>query len=293
MDLVISFDSSIGGSTVDKISIKRLEIFANHGVLKEERELGQKFYVNCDLFLDTRKAGLSDSLEDTIDYGKVCFRIQRFLTEHTYQLIETAAEELAKELLYTIPQIHKLELELEKPWAPVGVPVDTISVSITRGWHEAVIALGSNMGDKLAYMQHGVEAMNQSKDFRVRAVSKFLETKPYGVKEQDNFLNGCMKVETLLMPDELLDFLQGVERSVNRVREGKWGPRTLDLDIIFYDNLIIDTVNLKVPHMDMCNRDFVLIPLKQIAPNYCHPVLHKTVDMLAKELKAEATIIRK
>lgn len=269
---------------MDKITISRQEVFANHGVLKEERELGQKFYVTCEMYLSTREAGNADSLEDTVDYGKVCFRIQRFLTEHTYRLIETAAEELAKELLYTIPQIEKLLLEIEKPWAPVGVPVRTVSVAIERGWHEAVIALGSNMGDRMAYMQHGVESMNRSKDFRLLGVSEFIETKPYGVKEQNNFLNGCMKVKTLLTPQELLDFLQDVEHSVNRVREGKWGPRTLDLDIIFYEDRIIDDVNLKVPHVDMYNRDFVLVPLKQIAPNYCHPVLHRTVAMMADEL---------
>lgn len=278
---------------MDKITISRQEVFANHGVLKEERELGQKFYVTCEMYLSTREAGKADSLDDTVDYGKVCFRIQRFLTEHTYRLIETAAEELAKELLYTIPKIEKLSLEIEKPWAPVGVPVSTLSVSIERGWHEAVIALGSNMGDRMAYMQHGVESMNQSKDFQVLAVSEFIETKPYGVTEQGNFLNGCMKVKTLLTPQELLEYLQGVEHSVNRVREGKWGPRTLDLDIIFYEDRVIDDVNLKVPHIDMCNRDFVLVPLKQIAPNYCHPVLHRTVAMLVDELKDQSNIISK
>lgn len=278
---------------MDKIIIKKLEVYANHGVLKEERELGQKFLVSCVMHLDTRKAGLEDSLEDTVDYSKICFRIQRFLSEHTYKLIETAAEELAKELLYTVDKLRAVDIEIEKPWAPIGLPLETVSVSISRGWHNAYIAMGSNMGDKKAYMKHGVEALNQSKDFRVKTVSKLIETKPYGVKEQDNFLNGCMAVETLLSPEELLEFLHGVERSVNRVREGKWGPRTLDLDIIFYDDLIIDTVNLKVPHMDMHNRDFVLIPMQQIAPNYCHPVLHKTIDMLVKELDGEETIIKK
>lgn len=278
---------------MDKIKIKRLEIFANHGVLKEERELGQKFYVSCVMHLQTRKAGINDTLEDTVDYGKICFRIQRFLTEHTYKLIEAAAEALAKELLYTVERLRAVDIEIEKPWAPVGLPLETVSVSIHRGWHDAYIALGSNMGDKEAYMRHGVNALVQSKDFRVKAVSKFLETKPYGVKEQDNFLNGCMVAETLLTPEELLEFLQGVERSVNRIREGRWGPRTLDMDIIFYDDLIIDTVNLKVPHIDMHNRDFVLVPMQQIAPNYCHPVLHKTIRMLVEELKEEATIVKK
>lgn len=277
----------------DKISIKKLEVYANHGVMKEERELGQKFLISCDMYLDTRTAGISDALQDTIDYGKISFRITRFLTEHTFQLIEKAAEELAKELLYTVPMIRKLDIELEKPWAPVGLPLETISVSISRGWHEAVVALGSNMGDRKAYMKHGVDAMNQSKDIRVLGVSSFVETKPYGNMEQENFLNGCMKIETLLTPDELLDYLHGVERSVNRVREGKWGPRTLDLDIIFYDNLIMDTVNLKIPHMEMHKRDFVLCPLDQIAPNYYHPVLGRTVHMLLDEFSGEETIIKK
>ncbi|MCI8370865.1 MAG: 2-amino-4-hydroxy-6-hydroxymethyldihydropteridine diphosphokinase [Lachnospiraceae bacterium] len=278
---------------MDKITIKKLEIYANHGVLKEERELGQKFLVTAQMYLDTRKAGSNDTLEDTIDYGKICFRIQRFLTEHTYKLIETAAEELAKELLYTVPRLRALDIEIEKPWAPIGLPLETVSITIHRGWHQSFIALGSNMGDRHAYMKHGVRALNQSKDFRVKSVSSFLETRPYGMKKQDNFLNGCMLVETLLTPEELLEFLQGVEHSVNRVREGKWGPRTLDLDIIFYDNLIMDTANLKIPHMDMHNRDFVLFPLCQIAPNYSHPVLHKTVSMLAEELQGEGTIIKK
>lgn len=270
---------------MDKLTITGLQVFANHGVEKEERTLGQKFLVSCTMHLETRKAAKNDDINETIDYAKVCFRITRFLTEHTYQLIETAAEELAKELLYTIPLLRALDLEIEKPWAPIGLPLQTVSVSISRCWHQAYIALGSNMGDKEAYMRHGVDAIEQSKSCRMIAISEFIETKPYGVTQQPNFLNGCIKMETLYSPDELLDFLHEIERSVNRIREGKWGPRTLDLDIIFYDDSIIDTAELKVPHMDMHNRDFVLYPLCQIAPNYFHPVLHKNIHILLEELE--------
>lgn len=270
---------------MDKIIIKDLQVFANHGVLKEERELGQKFTVSAVMHLNTRTAAKSDAIDATVDYGKVCFRITRFLTEHTFHLIETAAEEMARELLYTIPQIQKVELEIKKPFAPIGLPLQYVSVSITRGWHDAVIALGSNMGDRQAYLQHGINALRQSKDFRIQAVSKFVETKPYGTMDQPDFLNGCMKIQTLLFPDELLQALHDVEHSVNRVREGKWGPRTLDLDIIFYDHEIIDTAELKVPHVDMHNRDFVLEPLNQIAPNTYHPVFHQTVSSLLARLK--------
>ncbi len=270
---------------MDKIIIKELEVYANHGVLKEERELGQKFLVSCNMYLDVKKAAKDDDLGETIDYGKVCFRITRFLTDHTYKLIETAAEKLAKELLYTIPAIQKLDLEIYKPWAPVGLPLSTVGVSISRGWHDAVIGLGSNMGDREAYLRHGVEAIENSKDCSLVSVSKFIETKPYGVIDQPDFINGCMKIRTLLTPRELLEFLQKIEHSVNRVREGKWGPRTLDLDILFYDDEIIDSKELTVPHRDMQNRDFVLIPLNQIVPNMCHPVLHKTVSMMLDELR--------
>lgn len=276
---------------MDKLTITGLQVFSNHGVEKEERTLGQKFLVSCTMHLDTRNAAKNDDLNETIDYGKVCFRITRFFTEHTYQLIETAAEELSKELLHTIPLLRGLDLEIEKPWAPIGLPLQTVSVAISRCWHQAYIALGSNMGDKEAYMRHGVDAIEQSKNCRMLAVSEFIETKPYGVTQQPNFLNGCIKMETLYSPDELLDFLHEIEHSVNRVREGKWGPRTLDLDIIFYDDAIIDTEELRVPHMDMHNRDFVLYPLCQLAPNYSHPVLHKTVHILLEELEKNKKVM--
>ena len=152
---------------MDKIIIKDLEIYANHGVLKEERELGQKFVVSCVLYLDTRKAASDDDINQTIDYGKICFRITRFLTEHTYKLIETAAEEMVKELLYTIPAIEKIDFDLYKPWAPIGLPLSNVGVSISRGWHDAVIALGSNMGDREAYLKHGVNSIENSKDCRL------------------------------------------------------------------------------------------------------------------------------
>lgn len=270
---------------MDKIIIQDLEVYANHGAEKEERVLGQKFLVSCVMYLDIRQAARNDNIHETIDYGKVCFRITRFLTEHTFQLIETAAEKLSQELLYTIPQLQGIELEIKKPWAPIGLPLNTVSVSISRKWHQAFIGLGSNMGDRDAYLQHGVEAIQNNKNCKVFSVSEFVNTKPYGVIEQPDFLNGCMKIETLYRPEELLQFLHEIERSVNRVREGKWGPRTLDLDILFYDNMIYDSIELKIPHIDMQNRGFVLYPLRQIAPNFYHPVLHKTINQLADELE--------
>ena len=133
---------------MDKIQIKNLEIFANHGAFPEENKLGQKFVISATLYTSTRKAGKTDDLTASIHYGEVSQFITKFVREHTWKLLETVVEQLAEAMLLQIPHLEKVELEIKKPWAPVGLPLETVSVSIERGWHTAYIAMGSNMGDK-------------------------------------------------------------------------------------------------------------------------------------------------
>ena len=118
----------------------------------------------------------------------------------------------------------------------------------------------------------------------MEAVSDFLVTKPYGVTDQDDFLNGCLKLRTLLTPRELLDRLHHIEQEAGRERTLRWGPRTLDLDILFYDDLILGEADLCIPHVDLPNREFVLRPLCEIAPYLHHPVTGKTVWEMLQEL---------
>lgn len=272
---------------MDKIEIKNLEIFANHGVFPEENILGQKFVISATLYTDTRKAGLTDELTASIHYGEVSHMITKFTKEHTYKLLEALAENLCQMLLQELPLLKMITLRIEKPWAPVALPLETVAVEITRRWHTAYVAFGSNLGDKKKFLDDGIQGLRTTPSCEVEAVSEYLVTEPYGGVEQDEFLNGVLKLRTLLTPEELLDRLHELEAAANRERIIHWGPRTLDLDILFYDNEIIDTPDLHIPHIDMENRDFVLKPMDEIAPYYRHPVLNKTIHQLLNELLAK------
>ena len=270
---------------MDKIHIKNLEVFARHGVFPEENALGQKFVVSAVLYTSTREAGRADDLAKSIHYGEVSRFITEFMEQNTFQLLETAAERLAEELLLNTERLEKICLEIKKPWAPVGLPLETVSVEIERGWHTAYIALGSNLGDKEANLRLGVEGLRSIRGCRVEAVSDFLVTVPYGGVEQDDFLNGAMKIRTLLTPHELLERLHEIEQEAKRERVVRWGPRTLDLDILLYDDLILDEEELHIPHIEMYKRDFVLKPLCQIAPYARHPVYNRTAAELLADLE--------
>lgn len=272
---------------MDQIRIENLEVFAKHGAIPEENVLGQKFLISAVLHTDTRKPGRCDHLEETISYGRASKFMERFVKLHTFQLIESVAEKLAEELLLMYPDsLSSVELEIKKPWAPIGLPLEYVSVRITRGWHQVYIALGSNMGDRMAYLTGAVEAVKSLRECRVGRISSFIETPPYGVTDQADFLNGCVEIKTLLTPEELLDELNIIEADAGRERILHWGPRTLDLDIIFYDDLIYDSERLHIPHVEMHKRDFVLKPLAEIASHKRHPVYGKLVAELLSDLRS-------
>ncbi len=271
---------------MDKIVIKNLEIFANHGMFSEENVLGQKFVVSANLYTDTRQAGLSQDLEKSIHYGIVANQITEFMKNNTFKLIETVAEQLAQELLLSVDRLWAIDLEIKKPWAPVGLPLDYVSVQISRKWHTAFIAVGSNLGDREKYLLDGIAYLKNDRRVRVTKQSDFIVTEPYGGVKQDDFLNGCIEVKTTLTAYELLALMQAAEQNAKRERTIHWGPRTLDLDLIFYDNCTIESEELTVPHIDMQNREFVLISMAQIAPYYRHPILKKTISELLGDLNS-------
>ena len=179
---------------MDNIKIKKLDVFAKHGVYKEENVLGQKFVFSAVLYLDTAKAGVSDELEDSVNYGEVCHFIREFAEGRTFKLLESLAEHTAAAVLDRFPLVKRIDLEM--PWAPIGLPLESVSVEISRGWHQAFIALGSNMGDKKKYLDDAVKAMDDLDGCRIVTVADYIETEPYGGVEQDDFLNSVLLMET-------------------------------------------------------------------------------------------------
>lgn len=268
---------------MDQIKIQNLEVFGNHGVFREENTLGQKFLISAVVYISTRKAGKTDDLSESLHYGDICHFMTEYFRKHTFKLIESAAEHLAEALLLHWDKMHAVKLEIKKPWAPIGLPIETVSVEIRRGWHDVCLSIGSNIGDRDAYLKQGIRSLQECPQIRNMTVSSFIETEPYGVTDQDPFLNACIRMETLFQPEELLEKLHETENSAERKRERRWGPRTLDMDILLYDDLVYDSPDLIIPHIDMHNREFVLKPLDEICPGRVHPLLHKTVHQMLLE----------
>ncbi len=267
----------------DYIEIRDLIIFANHGVLPEEKTMGQKFVISLKLYEDMSEAAAADDINKAVNYAEVCAYVTEFTRINRCRLIETAAENIANALLIRYPALTRVEITLKKPWAPIGLPLDRVAVNICRKRSTAYIGIGSNMGDKKGLLDFAVKALGENEYCAVKRVSEYIVTKPYGGVEQDDFLNGCIELDTVLSPHALLDLLHEIENRAGRKREIHWGPRTLDLDILLYDDTVMHDDTLTIPHPELAKREFVLAPLAEIAPYAYDPVVRDyAVNMLER-----------
>ncbi len=153
----------------------------------------------------------------------------------------------------------------------------------------AYIGVGSNIGDRFNNIKSAENNINSSEFCAISEISKIYETEPVGYLEQDKFLNCVFKINTQLSPEQLLKFLLKTEKELKRERIIHWGPRTIDLDILFYNNLVISSEELIIPHPRMHERMFVLKPMCDLDSEYFHPVLHIRCGKMEENLKSEQT----
>jgi 2-amino-4-hydroxy-6-hydroxymethyldihydropteridine diphosphokinase len=148
---------------------------------------------------------------------------------------------------------------------------------------EVYLSLGSNLGDKKNYINSAISLLSQNNGIIISKRSSVFETEPVGNKRQPNFFNAALKITTSIQPSELLNVCKKIEEKLGRVKRPRWYEREIDLDILFYDNLILNTGDLIIPHPEIYYRRFVLEPLDQIALNFICPKTNKSIHTLLKE----------
>lgn len=255
----------------DRISLLGVRARGFHGVLADEKRDGQDFVVDVVLHLDLAPAGTSDDLERTVSYAEVGADVVARIEGPSLDLIETLAEQIAADALAR-PLVRAVDVTVHKPFAPVGVPFGDVSVTVSRRREvPVVIALGANLGDAARTLDAALDDLGDALHDVRRA--PFVTTDPVGGPDQPRYTNSVVVATTTLGPAELLSRLHAVEARHGRVREVRWGARTLDLDLVQYgdpvtgDDVVSDDPALTLPHPRAHERGFVLQPWSRVDPD--------------------------
>lgn len=256
----------------DRITVTGIKAHGRHGVLEWEKQLGQPFVADVVLEVDLTRAGESDDLAHTVNYAAVAAEVVEELAGEPVDLIETVAHRIALRALgHSL--VEAVEVTLHKPEAPVGVPFTDVSVHVRRERDTpVVIAVGANLGDVQGTLESAVRAVGDLDGVRLDSVSPLVETDPVGGPEQPVYLNAVLLAHTRLAPHRLLGALHRIEAAHGRVRETRWGARTLDLDLIQYGDpdagtdVTSEDPALTLPHPRAGERAFVLTPWLRADP---------------------------
>ena len=282
---------------LDRISITGLRVRGRHGVFEHERVTGQDFVVDAVLWLDTAAAAAADDLSLTADYGGIADRLAAIVGGEPVALIETLADRLATACLAD-PAVREAEVTVHKPQAPVSQQVADIAVTIRRSAGSAgppspallegtgeqtadagvsagrerpvVLAVGSNLGDRMTNLQLGLDVLAAG-GLTLRTVSSVYETEPVGGEGQGNFLNAVLLAVSALPARDILARCAAAEAAAGRVRTVRWGPRTLDVDIITCGAETSADPTLTLPHPLAHERAFVLAPWLEVDPHAVLP----------------------
>lgn len=280
---------SADGRDLDRISLIGLSATGHHGVLAAERRDGQTFRVDVVLHVDTRPAAAADDLTLTVDYGVLATRVEAVITGEPVDLIETLAQRIA-DVALEMGGVRAVDVVVHKPQAPITVPFDDVRVAIRRhaqtgaegggpldrrpdGPVGVVLALGGNVGDTRATLRAAIDDLRAHPDIRLTGVSPLARTAAVG-PDQADYLNVVVTATTTLAPRELHAVTCRVEDAHGRVRDVRWGPRTLDIDVISVDGVLSADPRLELPHPRAHERAFVLVPWAELDPGAVLPGPH-------------------
>ncbi|MGN0807662.1 MAG: 2-amino-4-hydroxy-6-hydroxymethyldihydropteridine diphosphokinase [Candidatus Coproplasma sp.] len=259
------------------INIKGIKVSACHGVLESEKCDPQPFVFDVAIDCDITAASVSDDVCDTVNYAEVCTLVVDFCKKNCFNLIERLAFGASKEIIKAFPKIKAVEVTVHKPHAPIPHPFEDVFVTARVERNEVILSLGSSQGDRQAALNFAIDKLSEVDGIEILKVSSFVESQPYGGVAQNTFLNGAVLISTILTPQSLLNAIHKIEEECGRVRTQRWADRTLDIDIVFFGDKVIESDGLCIPHPDYENRDFVLIPVKEIAPFFVCPLTHKRI----------------
>jgi dihydroneopterin aldolase/2-amino-4-hydroxy-6-hydroxymethyldihydropteridine diphosphokinase len=274
--------------TLDKMQLIGVEVWAHHGVYPDERQNGQLFRVDATWWQDLSGAARTDNLADTVDYADVAAFIQDKLTQGAVDLIETVAARLLEALLTRYP-VEYAAVTIHKPDAPLPIPVADVAfataiaardgaegaamVPVTAEpspcHRDVVFSVGSNVGERLSYLQFAVDALASTPGIAVQQVSGVYETAPQSVGDQPDFLNAVLVARSGLPAPALLARALEIEALGGRTRLVDHGPRTLDIDLVAVGHEVWDDPALILPHPRAASRAFVLIPWLEADPAAC------------------------
>jgi len=266
-----------------RIIIKDLNLFGYHGVKESEKKDGQNFCFNIEILLNKNSFLNGDDLENTINYSEVIRLVKKINSSNKFNLLETFSQTIAEDIMKMSPLVEKVTVKIEKTSPPIKENLESVGVEyvLDRKREEkdksknkkvyVFLSLGSNVGDRENNLRKAVDLISSNPNINVVKVSSIYETEPMYFKDQNYFYNIVLQARVCgeLTPFEMIGFLKGIEYGFGRKRsEKRYGPRIIDIDLLYYGEMVIESDFFTVPHPGIEERKFVLVPLSEIAPEF-------------------------
>ncbi|PIU29175.1 MAG: 2-amino-4-hydroxy-6-hydroxymethyldihydropteridine pyrophosphokinase [Candidatus Hydromicrobium americanum] len=267
-----------------RILIKDLNLFGYHGVRDSEKKDGQNFRFNIEILINKGSFLNDDSIENTINYSEVIRLVKDINSNRRFNLLETLSQEIANRIIGMSFLIEKVSVKIEKTSPPIKENIESVGVEyildrksvegsgkskLESSEVNVYMSLGSNIRNRENNLRKAVDLIGRNSNINIIKVSSIYETEPMYLKDQNYFYNIVLQAQVngKVSPFEMIGFLKGIEYGFGRKRsEKRYGPRIIDIDLLYYGEMVIESDFFTVPHPGIEERKFVLVPLSEIAP---------------------------